>query len=289
MSKENTSALIVPALTPEFSVKISAEHIETRDEYLVEAGFIESFTSVAEVQKATPLVAKMKGWAKEVEAAREATKKPYLNAGRVIDAAAAKAVETLTAEVKRIEKLMGDFQQAQLKKEREERLAREAAEQAERNRLAELQRQQEEAERKAREAAEAAQRALEAAKTKKAQAEAQKLADEANARAAEAEQARDANEDAQIAAQEKEPEVVAPTTKGAKGASFRPTYTFEVTDIEALYEAQPGLVKLAPDVAEINRHINLPGAKHDIPGLKITEVVKVAVRSASRQEAEFLG
>lgn len=256
---ENTKALeapiTAPSVAPDFKVILKPEALELRDEYLIEAGEIpQEITSQEMVASAGLVVSKMKGFSKEVEKTREAIKKPYLDAGRTIDAAARNAVQSVEAEITRIEKAMGAYQQEQLRKAREEqaRIAREAA--AEQERLADLQRQREEA-----------------AKSPETAAAAEKLDDEI------------------LAASERaaQPKTQAAPVK-VQGGSIKPRFVFEVTDLDALYQARPDLVDLKERTADINRLINGPNVIREIPGLIIREEVKVTMRSVSQAEAKFL-
>lgn len=263
---ENTKALVAPSMEKDFKVVLAPEFVERRDEYLSEAGFVESVDNPEQLKEATNVVAKMKGFAKDVEKTRKEIKDPFLQAGKTIDLAAEKATAEIGKQIKRIETLMGDYQQAQMRKEREERLRREQEAQQEQARIAELQRQREEAERKLAEAK---------------NAKARKAAE------AELEAATDASIAAQIDANERQ-ETTEPKAEKPRGMSARTLYVFEVEDIDALYAAQPQLVELTARTAAINSFINAPGASHDIPGLKITEKTRVAVRGVSANQTEFL-
>lgn len=98
-------------LTPEAEAKKTAA--------LAAAEFIMDVADPAGQQTAIAAAADLKRFARDVENAREETKKPFLNAGRDIDAAAKKAVEAINAEIKRLESLVATYQRKELAKAEE--------------------------------------------------------------------------------------------------------------------------------------------------------------------------
>jgi colicin import membrane protein len=243
---------------------------------------------------------------KSIETARKSAKEPVLELGRQID----KLAETLVADVKdeemRVARAIGDFQQRILEIARVEvRKRAEAEAELERQKQAELDRVRKE------------QEALAAEARRKADAEAAKIREEANrlaaaARtAAEAERAKQA---AEIAAKEAEirrlrmeeelarkaqeaqqrvhdlakqeaemslPPVVAPVK--AEGQIVREVWCHEVTDMHALYRANPGLVELKPRTREINELLNR--GITSIPGLRTWKEVRSSARATATPKA----
>lgn len=205
-------------------------------------------------------VAIAKGLLKGVEQSRKEVKAPLLELGKELDRVATEYCQPIHMEVNRLELLIAGFQEVEAKRVEQERQAQlqlQTEEMREKLRL-------EEAQRKA---------ALEAenAKTKKQREAAQKAAEELAIQQAELEiQAGEAASN----------EVI--TAAKAEGASVRKTFDFEVTDIVALYAAFPQCVKMevkkqaVRDVIEV---LQRQGKPLDIPGVKLTESTKVAVRS----------
>jgi len=211
-------------------------------------------------QQAIAAVAVAKGLMKSVEQSRKEVKAPLLDWGKQIDSVAVDFCSPLHAEVNRLETLIAAFQNQEARRveaENTERLKRQIAEQQEALRI---QKAQDEASRKAMEATTEKQRQT----ALKLQAELAQQRAELEIESAEAESNR---------------VIEAPK---AEGASVRQTYDFTVLDVAALYAAHPDCVKLEPKKSAIRNLIEfkqISGAKIEIPGVKIREVTKVAVRS----------
>lgn len=255
-------------LTPEAEAKKAAT--------LAAAEFIMAVANPQDQQVAIAAAADLKRFAKDVENAREDVKRPFLEAGRAIDVAARKAADSVSGEVKRLEGLVGEYQRLeQIKadniRREQEQIARELEakrQAAERARIA----AEQEALRKEQEAA----RLASEAKTKAARA------------AAEAERVRLENERLEREFAEPEPPPApivmppAPTAPKAEGAAVRREYDFEITDIAALYAwGGQRFVKLEVERAILKYYINSPNTDiANIPGVKVTETTKVAIRAA---------
>ena len=231
-------------------------------------------------ERAVAIVGSIKALTKLCEKSRKEAKEPTIKLGREIDDLAKRYAGELDAEASRIESAIGDYLAVQRRKfEEEQRKLREEQ--------AKLERAKQEQERAAREAEEARQRAADAerraaeAKTKaerdKALAEQRRAEDEQRRADKEsAEQARNAQA-AEIGVAEAEDDVSQQATGKAEGASVKPEYEIEITDIHALYKAHPNAVKLEPRLLEIK--FLIAQGKLDIPGVKLKEVTKVAVRA----------
>lgn len=210
--------------------------------------------------KAIGAVAIAKGLLKGVEQSRKEVKAPLLELGKELDRVATEYCQPICMEVNRIELLIAGFQEAEAKRVEEEKqaqLQRQAEEMREKLRLEEAQRQ--------------AALQAENARTKKQREAAQKAAEELAIQQAELE----------IQAGETASNEMIETAK-AEGAAVRKTFDFEVTDIAALYASYPQCVKMevkkqaVRDVIEV---LQRQGKSLEIPGVKLTEITKVAVRS----------
>ena len=212
---------------------------------------------------------------KEVESGRKEVKAPVLDVGRKIDTTA----EEFSAPLAVAQKAL----QSVLTKDAEEqaRIAREA----EAKRQAELRRQQEEE--RARQA-ELDRQAREAEQARLAAERAAREAQNAEARAAAQEAARKASEESAALAAQKEKEAAAAKLEQAElmrvpvapvkaaGTTVRTPWTFDVSDIHALYRACPELVKLEVNRSEVLALIRT--GTREIPGLVIRQETTVNAR-----------
>lgn len=213
-------------------------------------------------QRAINAVAIAKGLMKEVQQSREEVKRPIIDIGKEIDKVAVEFCMPLTFEVTRIELLIAEFQRSEadrIEGEKQSRLAQQLKEQQETLRL---QREQQEATDR-----------LAKATTKAARELAEKTAHEIAVQQAELE----------INQQEQASNEITTAPK-VEGGSVRKTFDFEVVDIAALYAKHPDCVKMEPKKREIAVLIEAcqrshPSGPINIPGLKVTENLKVSVRS----------
>lgn len=280
----------------------------TRDALLAKARKGTTINSTDSAARAADLLKELSNFTRFIEECRANAKAPFLEYGRKVDALAKELVSDLTAESTRISRMLGTFQaeenmraaekmreayekEQQIKREAEEK--ERAAEAAVQAKIAEARRVAEEAMAKAREAAriEAEQLAAKALRARseagkaKAEAEsaaaAERAAKEAQARQEaqaklEAEMAEKASRDAEQRAEAERQKIIdnRVTTVGKiapkpTGVATRGEICYEVTDVQALYEAAPYLVKLEPipsmikgALKQLTEGQNLPGIRH---------------------------
>lgn len=204
-----------------YKLTISTEATELRDKQLVIAKEITAVESAADYNTALQIAGKLKGISKACEDSRTDVKRPVLDLGTLIDSTARSYADPVNAEVKRIERLCGDWQ-------RSERLKKEAAEralQAENERLENLRRQAELAKSKAN---------MAAIQAKITQAEIDRA---------------EAAEDAKAP----------PVISGA--AAVKPAFEIEVTNIEQLYAAYPEAVEMTVRKSVLNDLVNRRGLR----------------------------
>lgn len=299
-----------------FAVSIPGEAIRLKTQAIELAGKIKKVSNAEEQEAAIAVVSQLKGLSNGVEKSREAVKKPYLEAGRAIDAKAKEYASDLDVAAKYIECMIGDFQRVERAKVESERTRlemerrkadqvlrdeQEKAAKAERDRIAAEKAAQEAEERRLQAEIDAAE-AKGAADKKKAQAELRKQEAAAN----EAEKAREAAEtaalqaeidasEAQEAASEASAIVYTPEPPKAAGASIRETVDFEVVDIEEFEHwdterrsrvpSLQSFIKKEVDRARFKQFCNImpDTALDEIPGIKFTRTTKAAVRSAAPQ------
>lgn len=272
-----TTLAITPA--PELNkltIKLTPEAEGAKAVALAKAEFILIVSDPAAQREAIQVAAELKGFARDVEKAREEVKKPFWDAGKAIDAAAKTAAESVNAEVNRIERLIADYQRKEQEKadairREQEQIARELEAKrlaAEREKL----RAEQEAFRREQEAIRLAQEAK-SAKDRKAAAEL----------AAKLEEERLHREFEEMDKAPPAPIILPPPpiVPKAEGQSVRQEYEYEILDLAALYAAYgTRFVKLEPDRAAIRYYLNTHGAQTNIPGLKVTPVTRVNVRAA---------
>lgn len=216
-----------------------------------------------------------------VEKARKAAKAPILEAGRALDSACDGWVKELKAEELRIATEIGNWQQAELEKQRAE-ARRIAAEQAriEQERQAELRRiQWEESERVRLAQAESARLLAEAKSAEAAKAiELRAAAAAATAAQHAASQRAFAEAEAAQRAESIKPAAVAPIR--AEGQVIRTEWEVTRIDSFVLAKARPDLVrKIEFDTIEIKRALTR-GEK--LPGVEAREVVKSTTRVGAK-------
>jgi hypothetical protein len=199
---------------------------------------------------------------KQVEKSRKDAKAPALEFGKKVDDLAKRFNLELDAEANRISTLLSAHEE----EKRRVAAEAEAKRQEEERKIHEEAMRKAEAERKAREDAEAE---LAKAKNAKARADAEaklKASQEASAKLA-AEEAKRLDEIRKSKPVEAEKAV---------GTVVREVWTFEVTDIHALYRHDPKLCRMEPNTSAIN--VAIGGGDRDIPGLVIRRETKVGTR-----------
>ena len=237
-----------------YTISLSPEAVQLRDQKVVEAQGIIQVTSAQEEQIALAKAGELKGISKACERNREEIKAPALAIGRLIDDNAKSFSGPLKTESDRLESLCGAFRQI----ERDKVLAYEREAEKERQRLAEIERQRAQAE------IAAAQ-----AKTKK-----ERLAAELKA-----EELREQQLNAELEQAAKIPApIVAPAP--AVGGSVKPEFDIEVVNIDALFVAYPDAVELVVKKSVLNDLVYRRGIQN-IPGVKLTPKVTVRARAAA--------
>lgn len=267
-------------------VTLSGDAQGRKEAALEVASLIVAIASPDDQAQAVATVAQLKAYTNAVEQSRKEVKQPFWDAGKAIDDVARKEAAPVLEEIRRVERLLGDYQR---RIDEAAAAARRAQEEAERKlreeqeaRLREEQRLREEAERKSREAEAAAA----AARTKAQKAEVEKARLEAELAAAKANQLAAERRNADAAAEfAPAPEGTVALPTKPQGAAVRREYDIAVTDIGALYRAHGNrFVKLEPDLAAIKYYLGTPGVAPDaLPGVKATPVTNVRVRAARNQ------
>jgi DNA repair exonuclease SbcCD ATPase subunit len=277
------------------------EAIARRDALLARARRGTSIAGLASAEAAGAILKEIDAFIKLIESTRTTVKAPVLELGKRVDAVAAEVVNGLKAEKDRIGGLIAEFQQEQARKEQDAR--RKAFEEQERirkeaeEREAKVRQEAEEKARVAREAEEKAQREaaeLEAkasrARSAERQAELQKEADErrkaSEAAAAKAEEERKAAQEkadreraeAQKAIAAQNTAVSLAAAPKLTGLSVRGEIKFEVTDIQALFAALPGMVLLTPNNAAIKAQLKTLPEGQSLPGVRHWKEAKTSVR-----------
>lgn len=207
----NADLLVVPHVTETPTLSITEEGTRAKDHLLSDAQPITAITDVKIRDKAISIASNIRAHLKLVEASRVDVKKPFLEVTRQIDETAAKHIHELNNELRRINRLVGLFE------EERERRAREDAEA--------LRKQQEEL------AAVVMQPDDELGLSEEERGE--RLRTRLDA------------EDKLEATTEQIAAVSAASGAGkAKGGALRRDWDIEVTDIKALYAAHPQCVEL---------------------------------------------
>ena len=261
------------------SVAFRDDAFELREVALSGAALIGKVDSPESQESAVEALRSVKVIIRDVEKARVTVKQPVLDLCRLIDGTASKFVEELKAEELRINMLIGDYQQEQLRLAREAEIKRQAElRRIEEERLAaefEARKRAEEEERKRQEEIRKAEHAAAQAKNEAARKKAEEERARLEKERAEAEAKRlaesEANRERAAQAAEAVGGPVLPQT--APGHSAKEVYDYEVTDIWLLVRTNPGVVKVEPIRGEILRLLNEFGVR-EIKGLKIFPIVK---------------
>ncbi len=278
-----------------------------RDEILARSTRGNIITTAEGAQKVATLLSELTNFESKVEGARQAAKEKPLELCRQIDALGHELNDQITAEKKRLGKVLGTWtaEQERLaaierrrKYDEEQRIIREANEEAERKRNAAAEAQAAIDKKAADEAAAAAKKLadelaeleLRASRTRSdngaAKVAAEKLAAEKRA-ADEAAAARKKTEDAKAAAdltakneaeahQNKVENQIATNRVAASsiavakpaGVGNRGKIIFEVKDIQALYENLPALVTLTPNEPAIRNALKQLREGEALPGVE---------------------
>jgi len=286
MSKDTASTALVLKGLSSVELSASASAIQRRDELLARARKGTVIPNEESATRAADLLKELKAFTRSIEEMRKAVKGPVDDLAKRIQTLAASLTVDVKLEEDRIGELLANYQAEQNRIaaearqkawEEEERIRLEAEEKqrAEEERLrqeaaaeqARLQKEAEEAEARAagfktkaardKALAEAAEKRRLAEETEaNAKAEAERLALENQQKTAEA-----------IVSVHQSAASVAATKQ--EGIATRREPEFEVTDIVALYEAYPLMVKMSPENALIKSAIkklkpgeSLPGVRH---------------------------
>lgn len=228
------------------AISLSAEALHARDTVIAQAKGIATVSTADELQVAAVALRTLKGFLTKLESSRKEVKNPILEKGREIDRIAKDSAGPVEAEVARINRLVLDFQRAEMERADRQRKFRESME------------------RKKREAAEAEARRL------REQAAGAIIPEEAEALRQQSEAAQERAEAQAIVTVQAPPK--------AEGVSVKKDWFHEVVDLHALYRARPDLVTLEPKTAAINAAIRQNGMR-DCPGLRIFEDLSTRVRA----------
>lgn len=228
-------------------------------------------TSNEGAERAATILKDIKAFTRSIEDGRKQAKAPILDLGKKVDGLAGELIDELEREADRIAKLIGAYRIEQ------ERIAEEARRKA----FEEEERIRREAEEKQRQADLEAKRIQDelAAKEARARSEAGKERAAAEAEAARKKADEEAEklrlETAHKAAQAR---LAVPTVAKPAGIVTRHEIKFEVTDIVALYEANPAFVILSPNNAALKAALKqLPEGQH-LPGVRHWKEAAATVR-----------
>lgn len=247
-----------------YGLEISQSYEELKAELLKDAARIIAITDAAADSAADIQLKKLAAMRIEVEKSRVKVKEPALQFGKMVDAKAKEFVADITTEENRLKAERGTYAQAVLaernriiKEQEEKRMAEEKARREEEAKeAARIEAARIEAERKEAEAAEAARRKAEEdafnATTPEEEAAAEKAAAEAKRKADEAARLEaERKEAARLEAEKKAAEVSVPTFIPEAPKGVKMVADYEITDIDALYRHNAGLVTLTERRKEI--------------------------------------
>lgn len=266
-----------------------------RDRLLELSSGVTTISSADEAEAAARAMRALKGFTRQIEDSRVTVKQPILDLGKRVDGLARELTSDLEAENTRLSRMLGAWQAEERRKEEEaQRKAREEEERIYRE-AQEKERQRQEAVRleEEKKAAEEGARIAEleakeaSLKTKAARERAEAEAEAARERAAlEADQRK---QDEERAAQERHEQTQASmvqariagnqiVAKKPPGVATRLEIEYEVTDIVALYEAAPYLVKMEPNVSALKAALKGLQSGQNLPGVRHWETAKTHVR-----------
>jgi hypothetical protein len=242
-----TELILVEAETPTLTASASAR----KAELLAYAGTIGHVRNAADAHFAGDCLRSLAIFCREIEASRSTAKAPFLAIGKAIDALGRALAGEVEAEQRRISASLGAWQEEQRRIEQE----------AQQKAWAEEQRLRREAEE--REAWEEASKSFSAAAPDEA-------AQEQAAASRHEQLARD------IATVRESAAAAAPGK--VAGIAVRSEIEFEITDLQALYEAAPYLVTLTPNKAAIKGALKSLREDQSLPGLKWWRKAAVSIR-----------
>jgi len=268
-----TTELLTISGVDSAAISATSDAVAMRDELLKRARRGTTVSSPEGAERAGGILKDLKAFTRLIEDARKTVKEQPLKLCRDIDALAAKLVTEIDAEATRLSRLIGTWQAEQNRiAERARQEAREKEQQIKR-----------EAEEKAKAEAAKARKEQEELEAKAARARSAEKAEEWREKARLAEEKSRAASDAHVAQTEQaivETRVAAAAVSPPKpaGLATRKEVKFEVTDIQALYEAAPFLVSLAPNNAAIKAAVKGLAAGQSLPGVRHWEEAVTIVR-----------
>lgn len=281
-----TTALTTTSLG-DFAVTIAPTAIQAKADALALGKTITAVASAAEQQDCLVAAGIVKGLIKQMETTREEVKKPALEAGRMIDAAAKQYSADLITERDRLEKLASAYQE----KVNAEAAVLRAAEEARQKRIADQVAEQRKSEmedgalmmdRHDKERA-ADLPAIANATDDESRAAAMTAADANSETRAREVRERELHVSEMAANHEEEMrnnvlalQSLAPAA--VTGARQRVQMDYEMLDLSALYRARPDLVKLTEKRSDILAAINIPG-QPQLPGIRTFESTKVQAKA----------
>ncbi len=274
MSTATTELLLVTGIDSA-SITAAEDAIQRRDTLLASARRGTSVRTADGAQRAAEIMREIKAFTGLIEATRKEVKAPVLEIGKKIDSVSNTLTADLQAEYDRISRLLGAYQAeerrkqeeaAQRAREEEQRLLEEAA--------AKQRAIDEEAQRKAEELEAKAAKARTDEKAAQYQAEADTIrANAEQAQRAVADKTADAIVDTRVSVE---------TAAAARpsGLAVRGEIKFEVTNIQALYEAAPAFVILTPNNAALKAALKALPEGQSLPGVRHWTEQKASIRSA---------
>lgn len=257
----------------EAAITATNEARQERDRLLALAKTISIVNSAGAAADAANTLKAIKSLTRMIEDGRTTAKGPVIEIGRKIDALAKELCTALENEATRISRQLGVWQAEQ------NRIAEEARQAAWR----EEQRIRDEANRAAKEAADKAAAIQAELERKQAKARTDEKADE-YARQAVGRQllAEQEQERRDLATQQAivETRVAAASVAAPKlvGVATRTDIAYEITNIVALYEAAPYLVKMEPNVSALKAALKGLQPGQNLPGVRHWEEAKTHVR-----------
>ncbi len=116
-----TEILIVPEVGISPAIGINEKGTQLKTRLLIDATGVKSIDNEVTRDRAITVAGKIKTHLKEVEANRKEVKKPFLETGNLIDLVAREHVTMLEIEARRIDKLVGEFEEDRQEKIREQK------------------------------------------------------------------------------------------------------------------------------------------------------------------------